>query len=471
MDALDIADVAGRDSLLWQQNVIRNGMAKRADGRWAAYEVGVLVSRQNGKNGAIEVVELGWMMNEPGVSILHTAHEFQTALESLDKLEQLIRSHPLLENEIASVRHSNGKESILMKNGSIIRFRTRTKSGGRGFSVDRLVIDEAMIWSPASQAAIMPLLTTAQNPQIWYLGSAADAAEHEHCGKWSSLRDRALEGDDPRLCWMEWSAPDPPEDISLRQEWREDRDHWASANPSMGYLLTEDYVIGEMNALRRDIDKWEIERLSAGRWPVEADDVVHVPVIDEELWESRADSAPRLVADCALGLDMAPDRSTVTISAVTRRADGGRHLEVVFHGGGSGVVDLVKRINAAQSPRTVVIARDSPAASLVPELEAAGVPVTLVSVAQMAQQCGAMVDDLEAGTLSHTGDPLFDQALDVAVAKDVGKAGAWVWDRAGDEPVTQLTAGTLALVGIWVETDEPESVSAYEDDDAEFVML
>src|SRR5699024_12546694 len=114
----------------------------------------------------------------------------------------------------------------------------------------------------------------------------------------------------------------------------------------MGYLLTADYIASEMNALRRDIDKWEIERLSAGIGPVEADDVVHVRVIDEELWASRADVAPRLLHDSALGLDMAPDRSTVTISAVTRRADGGRHLEVVFHGGGSGVVDLVKRIDS-----------------------------------------------------------------------------------------------------------------------------
>ncbi|MFE7746860.1 hypothetical protein ACFU5M_31675, partial [Nocardia sp. NPDC057455] len=181
--ALDIADIAGRNWPQWQQTCVLEGMATRADGRWAAREVCVLCSRQNGKNGGLEIVELGWLLNEPGISVLHTAHETVTAMEAMDRLVGLLGSHPLLEAEIAprGIRRGNGKEMIRFRNGSVIRFRTRTKSFGRGFSVDRLVIDEAMIYSPAAKAALEPMLTTADKPgstgrgaQIWYLGSAPD---------------------------------------------------------------------------------------------------------------------------------------------------------------------------------------------------------------------------------------------------------------------------------------------------------
>jgi hypothetical protein len=33
----------------WQQFVLVNALGERADGRWAAFEVGVDVARQNGK--------------------------------------------------------------------------------------------------------------------------------------------------------------------------------------------------------------------------------------------------------------------------------------------------------------------------------------------------------------------------------------------------------------------------------------
>lgn len=453
LDALDLADVAGRDSLIWQQNVVRDGMAKRADGQWAGYEVGVLVSRQNGKNGAIEVVELGWMMTEPGVSILHTAHEFQTALESMNKLEQLIRSHPLLEAEIESVLTSNGKESIRMKNGSIIRFRTRTKSGGRGFSVDRLVIDEAMIWSPASQAAIMPLLTTAENPQIWYLGSAADADEHEYCGKWSSLRERALAGGDDRLIWMEWSAPEPPTDPALRREWREDRDNWAMANPSLGHLITEDYIVGEMNAFRQDIDKWEVERLSAGRWPV--DETVEVkPVIDLGVWGKLIGRAPAPTGVACLAIDVSAesDRSERTcsvVAAVETRA-GRPHGQIGYHGPVrvAEVVAGVKAAVDAGDPVAVVIDPKSGAQVFIEPLRAAGIEPELVSFSGVQEATSGFLSMVDEGLLSHDGDQRMVDAIESAKLREFEAGGvAWARKKAAGK-VCQLVAFTNAMWGL-----------------------
>ncbi|WP_156525587.1 MULTISPECIES: hypothetical protein [unclassified Gordonia (in: high G+C Gram-positive bacteria)] len=446
LDALDLADVAGRDSLKWQQYAVRKGMAKQPSGSWAAFEVGVEVSRQNGKNGCIEVVELGWMITEPGVSILHTAHEFQTAMESMDKLEALIRSHPLLENEILQVRHGNGKEMIKLRNGSIIRFRTRTKSGGRGFSVDRLVIDEAMIWSPASQAAIMPLLTTAKNPQIWYLGSAADADVHEYCGKWASLRARALAGDDPALIWMEWSAPDPPDDPVARAEWRQNRENWAYANPSLGLLISEQYIEDECAAFRKDIEKWEIERLSAGKWPREG--LNHSPVIDPEAWNAMTNQFPALVGSIGLALDRSPDGSVWVLAAAQHTADSRVHVEIGYCRSATlrGAAAYVSKVVAAWDPCVLVIDRKSAAAAVVPLLAEDGIEPELTGAPQMAVACQGFLDDAGDGQLSHSGQGVLSDAVADAT-KRIMPQGDFAWDRT-EGSVAPLVAVTLARWGL-----------------------
>lgn len=446
-DALALADVAGRDSFPWQEHVVTCGMAKRADGKWAAFEVGVLVSRQNGKNGCIEVVELGWMINEPGVSILHTAHEFQTALESMDKLEALIRSHPLLENEIEQVRHGNGKESIKLRNGSIIRFRTRTKSGGRGFSVDRLVIDEAMIWSPASQAAIMPLLTTAENPQIWYLGSAADADTHEYCGIWASLRSRATSGGDERLCWMEWSAPELHSDATEDEHkaWREDRENWAYSNPSYGYLVSEEYIKSELATFKNNLEKWEIERLSVGKWP--AEDVTVEPLVNSDVWSALCRlPLPGRVGTKALAIDASWDQEWWTIAAAQKTDDGRVHLEIGFHERvpRQEVVAKVKALVGKWDPCAVVMDKKSPAMIIERDLIDVGIEPETTTAPQMVTACSGWLYDATHDGLSHVANKILDGAVENAQKRTIS-GGAWAVEReSAGTLVSPLIAGILA---------------------------
>ncbi|WP_445642310.1 hypothetical protein [Mycolicibacterium gilvum] len=356
----------------------------------------------------------------------------------MDKLEALIRSHPLLEQEISSVRRGNGKESIRLRNGSVIRFRTRTKSGGRGFSVDRLVIDEAMIWSPASQAAILPLLTTALRPQIWYLGSAADVDTHEYCQKWASLRARALAGDDEGLIWLEWSAPDPPKDAQKRADWRADRHNWAAANPGMGELLTEDYIDGEIKAFRSNLEKWEIERLSAGKWPAVGGVTSEIPAT---VWSDMTDRAPELTGSRVLILTR---EAKWAISAAQRTVGGRIHVESRCRGDATAaeVVDKVAEVMAAWNPAALVVARGA-AAEVVPDLEAAGFEVITPNRVEEAQACGAFLSDALAGLLSHTGQ----QGLADGVANTVKKEfsdGGFVWEVVEPNSHAQLRGATLA---------------------------
>lgn len=459
--ALDIAWTAGATLLDWQQDVVRLGCARTESGQWAAREVGLLVSRQNGKTASIEAVELAWMLEEPGIHILHTAHEFQTAIESMDRLQNLVNSHPLLEDQIASIRIGNGKEWIRLKNGSEIRYRTRTKAGGRGFSVDRLVIDEAMIWSKASQAALRPLLTTARNLQIWYLGSAADAEVHEHCGKWASLRQAAMSDRPPAgLLWMEYSAPEPPEptgdalaDEEAREAWRTDPENWAAANPSLGHevepgyaLVTEEYIEGELDSFRNAIEEWEIERLSVGRWP--ADGGKHEPIIKGWV-EDMTDNAPKLTGPICVGLELSPDRKRWALAAAQGTADDTTHIEIglfraVTH---DELVALLVRVVEVWDPVAVVIDGRSPAAVVEPKLIAAGIEPEKASTPQMAAWSGGFLDDATAKLLSHTNQPALTKAVETVVARTLPQ-GDFVWSRTDDGSTAPIIAATLAHGGL-----------------------
>lgn len=458
--ALDIAWAAGATLLDWQQDVVRAGCARTSSGQWAAREVGLLVSRQNGKTATVEVVELAWMINEPGVHILHTAHEFQTAIESMGRLQNLINSHPLLEDQIDSVRTGNGKEWIRLNNGSEIRYRTRTNAGGRGFSADRLVIDEAMIWSKASQAALRPLLTTARNLQIWFLGSAADAEVHEHCGKWASLRRAAMSEHPPAdLLWMEYSAPDPPEptgdvvaDARAREAWRSDPETWAAANPSMGYevepgyaLVTEEYIEGELNSFRHAVEEWEIERLSVGRWPT--DSAARDPVFAD--WSDLVDTAPRLVGPVCVGVELSADRRRWAVVAAQSTRQRRVHVELGLFAAASNdeLVSLLVRLVEAWDPVAVVIDGRSPAAAIEAKLVAAGIEPEKATTSQLAAWSGGFLDDATAGLISHTGQPGLSVAA-AAVTKRVLPHGDFVWERTKDGIAAPVLAATLAHGGL-----------------------
>jgi hypothetical protein len=60
----------------WQRWWLTEACGTKPDGRWAAFECALIVSRQNGKNQDLEVRELGGLFVLGESMIIHTAHEF-----------------------------------------------------------------------------------------------------------------------------------------------------------------------------------------------------------------------------------------------------------------------------------------------------------------------------------------------------------------------------------------------------------
>ena len=56
-----------------------------------------------------------------------------------------MEDNPDFSRRVKRVSRSHGEEGIELTTGQRIRFRTRTKGGGRGFSGDCLILDEAMV--------------------------------------------------------------------------------------------------------------------------------------------------------------------------------------------------------------------------------------------------------------------------------------------------------------------------------------
>jgi phage terminase large subunit-like protein len=89
----EISDFAARFGLVlvpWQRLALRTAMAERADGRWAAGRVAIIVPRQNGKGTIIEARELGGLFLLGEKMITHTAHEFKTAQDAFRRIRTII---------------------------------------------------------------------------------------------------------------------------------------------------------------------------------------------------------------------------------------------------------------------------------------------------------------------------------------------------------------------------------------------
>ena len=160
--------------------------------------------RQNGKGEILIARELFGLFELGERLVIHTAHEFKTSAEHFRRLEDVVRETPELHarvkrnpsGRVMGYRYSHGEECIELQDGARIEFKTRTKSGMRGFAgVDLLVLDEAMIISEAAHSSAMPIIRASKakrGAQLWYAGSAVDQEVHEHGVVWARVRERGF---------------------------------------------------------------------------------------------------------------------------------------------------------------------------------------------------------------------------------------------------------------------------------------
>lgn len=422
-EAIELANDSGLILDPWQELVINDILQEDEDGLWTSMECGLCVPRQNGKGAIIEARELAGLFLFGERLIIHSAHEFPTALEAFQRLLQLIESNPDLDDQVDKVSNSHGEEGITLKKpksydgmppaeAQRIRFKARTKGGGRGFTGDLLVLDEAMVVSAAMIGAQMPTISARPNPQILYFGSAVDEDIHEHGQVFSDIRDRGLEGEDPSLCYHEFSNEEGADPSDPRT--------WARSNPGMGYRVSERYLRAEYRSIGRTQPRThEVERLGIGRWPIRKIDST---LVEESDWTDLINALPSLKGDKVIGVDMTPDNKWITIVACQLTADGKVHGEVGYHARpNKNAVKFLLAVIERWDPIALVLDRTGPISSIVPDLIAAGIEPVSTTAAQMGAACGGFIADIEEGDLGHTGDPLLLAAIRGLEKRPIGK--------------------------------------------------
>ena len=434
-EAADLAELAGLHLDPWQRYALDVALGERADGKWSAFEVGLIVSRQNGKGSILEAIELAKLFLFGDELILHSAHEFKTAAEGFRRVLNLVEGCDDLRKRVMRVRTSHGEEGIELRTGQRLRFVARSNGSGRGFTADCLILDEAMVLGAETMAALLPTLSARPNPQVWYTASAPLATSTQL----HAVRRRALRGGDGALCYLEWSAPDDCDP--------DDHEAWAQANPALGIRITEEFIERERAALPTEV--FMRERLSVPDMP--PDDMADAAIPAHE-WAACADPTSAPGAAVVFGVDVSPDRDRSAVGVASMRADGRVHVEVPDARAGtewlSGrLVELCGRWGGR-----VALDPTGPAGALLRDLRAAGLDVVEVQGREVVQSCGRLYDLVADGRLVHLGDSALSDAVGGARRKVSGDA--WRWDRRKrGADITPLYAVTFAA---WVAAEAPE---------------
>ncbi len=428
-DAIDLAQQAGLELDPWQQIVLRGSMGELAPDQWAAFEVGLIVSRQNGKGSILEARELHALFLEPQTKlILHSAHEFKTAAEGFLRAKSLIDNTDSLRKRVKSIRTSHGEEGIELLDGTRLRFVARSTGSGRGFSGDLVILDEAYALSASAMAALMPTLSARPNPQIWYTSSAGMT----HSDQLRRVRDRGRAGSSSKLAYFEWSADDES-DLDSMYAWRQ-------ANPAMGYRIKPDFIQAERDAMPDN----EFARERLGIWPDDGSG----SLIPDRVWAALTDVNSRPGDKLVFAVDASPDRNNAAIASAGMRPDERIHTKVVdYRAGMSWLVPRLKDLNERYRPAAILIDPAGPAGSIIAELAENDIIPVQLSAREMAQACGVFHDDVVNDRIRHTGQDILGNALRVAVTKKLGD-GAWVWHRLeSNDNISPLVASTMAVHG------------------------
>lgn len=442
-EAIELAAESGLVLDDWQQFALRTGLAEDERGLYAAFEVALIVARQNGKGGVFEARELFGLFLAGEPLIVHTAHRFDTSLEAFLRMLVLIESNPDLDRRIKRVSRSHGEEGFELRTGQRLRYKTRTGSGGRGFSGRVVILDEAMYLPGATMTALMPTMSAQRNSQLWYGASAVDQTEHEHGETLTRVRNRALAGGDPSLAYLEWSPEVTMKQVEKGEVDLSDVALVLESNPAAGGRISLEHIERERRSMTRR--GFAVERLSIGDWPKVTEE--GPKVIDPKVLAECVDLDSTPLDPVAFGVSMTPDRSRTVIAAAGRRIDARIHGEIVDEGPGSSwAIPRIVELVAKWDPCAIVIDKADAAATLAVDLAAYGIETELLTVGQFVLACGGVYDDITGDRFRYRGDELLTAAVESAVKRALG--GAWAWDRTAPGYAAPLIALTGARHGL-----------------------
>ncbi|MBW4813163.1 hypothetical protein KTN60_03735 [Rhodococcus qingshengii] len=435
--SIELSRRAGMKSMPWQRESQHAILSMTPAGRWTHPDCCLIVPRQNGKS-EILIQRCLYGLFKLGETIIYTAQRWKTARDAWKRMMQIIKSRSWLRSRVVRSTCSQGEGIIELEDDITISFGTRSNDTGRGLTkVDLIIYDEAYNLTDGELSAMSFVQMAAENPQTIYASSAVNKDQHPNGAVLAAIRKRGLKLDEG-LYFAEYMAPDDMD--------RESEETWKYANPSYGVVQTAEKILQIMKRLSTEAGRkgFDVEALGRGDWPVEAEDASW-SVIPELMWTGLVDERPELTGPIALGMDRTLDRKWWVIAAAQRTVEGRIHVEIGYFQSAAQaeVVDYLVDIVTAWDPCALATDANSPSKVLEPLLLTAGIELIKTTGNQAVQMCGGLYDDAESKVLSHSNQPVLNDAVEGAVKRFLPQ-GDWALDKRGDTIVAPMVAAGLA---------------------------
>jgi hypothetical protein len=260
--------MAGLELDPWQQFVILITRSASERRKWAAFEVGLEVPRQNGKGAILEARELAGLFLLGERLIIHSAHQFDTSLEHFRRLLELIEDTPDFDRRVKRVskvarrggHRAQGRAADPVPHadeGRRPRLLGRLRDPGRG--------DD-----PARVARTARCCRRCRPARIRRSGTRGRRSTRDPRAR---RRVRARPGarpagDDPRSRTSTSAEGDDPGQVPAAVA---DRPGGVGAGePGLGIRISPEYVANERRSLAART--FAVERLGVGDWPDTSDD-------------------------------------------------------------------------------------------------------------------------------------------------------------------------------------------------------
>jgi phage terminase large subunit-like protein len=226
-EVAELAEKIGMPLLEWQRLILDDMLRIDSKGEFRRRTLALLTARQSGKTHVARMLILSHLFLWDSKMIIGMSSNRNMALDTFRQVANAIEDNDFLKAQVKQIRFANGQESITTLKGGRYQIVAATRDGSRGLTANFLFIDELREITEEGWKAARPT-TRATGGQTLTCSNAGDA----YSVVLNDLRERALSYPSPTLGWYEYSAP-PHCKV-------DDRNAWAMANPSLGFLIDEE---------------------------------------------------------------------------------------------------------------------------------------------------------------------------------------------------------------------------------------
>jgi phage terminase large subunit-like protein len=388
-EVADLAEKIGMPLLEWQRFILEDMLRIDSEGKFRRRTLALLIARQSGKTHLARMLILAHLFLWDSKMVIGMSSNRNMALDTFRQIANVIEDNDFLKAQVKQIRFANGQESITTLKGNRYQIVAATRDGSRGLTANFLFIDELREITEEGWKAARPT-TRATGGQTLTCSNAGDA----YSTVLNDLKERAMSYPSPTLGYYEYSAP-PHCKV-------DDRNAWAMANPSLGFLIDEETL--EEAVATNPINNTRTEMLC--QWV----DSMTSPFTTQMITDtSDSNLQITLGGNIAFAIDVSPSkRSGALVAAKLNQATGKIEIGLLQLWTSDVAIDDLKMaadVHAwAQKLKPRVIMYDKYATqSISQRLQQSGQKLEDCSGQSFYQACGELLDAFVNLRLVHSG--------------------------------------------------------------------